>query len=424
MTLLARNSALRFSRRVCAIVSLLSFALLFGSVRAQSPNAVNDLFSRINRERVSRGLVPYAMNAKLSGAAQTHANDIAHTGRFSHTGSDGSTVFDRVARVGYGAYSWGRRLGENWAWFHDPQTAMQMWMGSTPHRNNILHAAYREIGIGIAAPDRGGFVYVVDFGVEPNVLPVFIQDGASETGTRQIVLRLSNEDYAVSGDGDGTIGKATQVEISSSSDFAGAQWQPFAAKFAWTLTSGDGTKTLYVKYRDARGRTVTSSDSINAELQLAQDLSPTPKPSPKPSSTSTRPRPTATRSLPTLTATPSTPEAGTAVKMTVTPSEAAQATETATETIDTMLISESTPTPTFVSVALRANQTPEGMIDSQDEIPSIKDQPQSADASNEVAPASQAAPIALAIFGMALMLGVLAFVKWLEHRVDHEKPKT
>jgi hypothetical protein len=424
MTLFARTGTLKSIRRVCVVVfSILGFVLLFGSARAQSPNAFNDIASRINRERIGRGLIPYSLNAKLNAAAQAHAKDIARTGKYSHIGSDGSTVFDRVARAGYGAYSWGRRLGENWAWYHDPQTALQMWMGSTPHRNNILHAVYREFGIGVAAAPSGGFVYVVDFGVQPNVLPVFIQNGAGETGSRQIVLTLSNENYAASGDGANTIGKATQVQISSSASFAGAQWQPFSSKFAWTLPPGDGTKTLYVKYRDARGRMATSSDSISADLPPAQDSSPTPKPSPKASPTNTKPKPTATRTAAALPSITTLPDLSVTTRVTSVPSVTPETTDAPTETPAPTItpIPEATETPNLASVAMSAAQTPEGMIDLQEEIPPAQNQPASAFDSSEGSTPSQVIPIVLGIFGMSLTLGVLAFVKWLEHRGKNDQ---
>lgn len=414
---------------------ILSFFLVVASARAQSPNAVNDLAARINRERVSRGLTPYALNSQLSAAAQAHANDMVRTGKYSHTGSDGSTVFDRAARAGYGAYSWGRRLGENWAWYHDPATAMQMWMGSTPHRNNILHNVYRELGIGITAAENGGFVYVVNFGAEPNILPVFIQNGANETASRQVTIALSNEDYATSGDGARTIGKATQVQISTSPTFLGAQWQPFTSKFAWTLPSGDGKKTIYVKYRDARGRTVTSSDSINADASAAQEA-PTAKPTVKASVTNTKPKPTATKtvaplptatrtapSLPTATSTPVgviTPSSSVSPSITTAPTIGPEATETATATDTPVLTPESTETPNIISVAIAQNQTPEGMIDSQEEIASAQVVPTGASENSEGLGQGQITPIALSILGMSVMLGVLAFVKWLEHRNNHE----
>jgi hypothetical protein len=262
------------------------------AARAQSPDAVADLAARINRERVARGLVPYALNAQLTAAAQSHASDLARTGKFrtseeGHVGSDGSSIFDRVARTSYGAYSWGRRLGENWAHYNDTARAFTEWMNSEPHRNNILHPLYREIGIGIAPTTEGGFLYIVDFGAQPNVLPFFINDIATETRSADVILTLSDEQVMPNGDGASNIGHPTEVQISNSSDFAGSKWQPYAAKINWTLTSGAGTKTVYVKYRDAKGRTATANDSIVLNLVATPSPSPTRTPSPSASATAT-----------------------------------------------------------------------------------------------------------------------------------------
>ncbi len=428
MTFLVRIGTFKFVRLARVIVfGACGFVLAITIARAQSPNATSDLTARINRERIARGLIPYALSAQLSSAAQAHANDIARTGRYSHIGSDGSSVFDRVARVGYGAYSWGRRLGENWAWYHDAATAMQMWMGSAPHRANILHTVYREFGIGIAPAANGGFIYVIDFGAQPNVLPVFIQNGASDAPSSKVTIALSNEDYAMSGDGAKTIGKATQVQISSSPDFAGTQWQPFVSKFAWTLPSGDGTKAVYVKYRDARGRTVTSSDTIVSGVSPAfvstRIPSPTPKPTSKPSPTITKTKPTTTTATATGIATSApSPTITLPLEATVLPSPTLAPEPTTTDTplpTDTPT-PEVTETPISVSIAMVAEETPVGMLDSQEEIQSTPLPPTSEPAYSQASIRDQVTPIALSIFGMSVMLGILAVVKWLAHRTPHD----
>lgn len=281
------------------------FALVLSTLpsvaRAQSPDAVTDLATRINRERIARGLVPYALNSQLTAAAQAHANDLSRTGKYrtpaeGHIGSDGSTVFDRVARTSFGAYSWGRRLGENWAHYADTARAFTEWMNSEPHRNNILHPLYREIGIGVAPAREGGFLYIVDFGAEPNVLPIFINDINPETRTTDVVLTLNDEQVAPNGDGPNNIGHPTEAQLSNSADFSNSKWQPYAAKINWTLTTGAGTKTVYVKYRDAKGRTATANDSIYLNIPTT--------PSPSPTRTFTRtPSPT-TSATATITASP------------------------------------------------------------------------------------------------------------------------
>ena len=283
---------------LCLVVVLLMPTYL----AAQIPDAAVDLAARVNHERIARGLAPYAMNAQLTAAAQAHADDLARTGKYrtpeeGHVGSDGSSVFDRVARTGYGAYSWGRRLGENWAHYADTARAFSEWMDSAPHRNNILHPLYREIGIGVAKVADGGYIYIIDFGAQPNVLPFFINDISTETRTTDVVLTLGDEQVSPNGDGASNIGHPIEIQISDAADFAVSKWQPYAARVNWTLPSSAGTKTVYVKYRDAKGRTATARDSIILNIPVT--------PSPSPTRTLTRtPRPTMTTSpLPTGTPT-------------------------------------------------------------------------------------------------------------------------
>ncbi|HEX7588989.1 MAG TPA: CAP domain-containing protein, partial [Anaerolineae bacterium] len=240
--------------------------------------------------------------------------------------------FDRVARTTFGTYSWGRRLGENWAWYPNAATAMTEWMDSVPHRSNILHSLYREIGVGIA-PSRGNTIFVVDFGAEPNVLPVFVVAAGSDMLTHAITLTLTSEDVMPAGDGHKTIGRAKEVQISNAADFADAHWQTFAQQIPWTLLPGSGSKTVYVKYRDGAGRTATASASIDYTVPMTA--------TPRPTSTLTRtPRPTATTTA-TTTVTPSaTPTDLPTETPTDTPTPQPTQTETATPTPDP-------PTPTI-----------------------------------------------------------------------------
>ncbi len=54
-----------------------------------------------------------------------------------------------------------------------------------------------------------------------------------------------------------------QVMISNDASFTGASWVPFSDTKSWWLASGDGTKTVYVKFKDKAGNvTGTYSDTI------------------------------------------------------------------------------------------------------------------------------------------------------------------
>lgn len=118
----------------------------------------------VNTERVAQGLAAYSVDSRLMAAARVHATDMACNHFTSHTGSDGSSVRDRVEAQGY-AWSW---IGENYYVTgnteNGAQVAFDWWMNSTPHRNNLLSPNYTQFGVGYvydAASDYGGYFVVV-----------------------------------------------------------------------------------------------------------------------------------------------------------------------------------------------------------------------------------------------------------------------
>jgi len=118
----------------------------------------------INGARQDHGLDGLSGQSQLLAAARVQATDMACNHFTGHTGSDGSTVRDRVEAQGYN-WSW---IGENYYVTRDtttgPQTAFNWWMNSTLHRENILGASYTQFGVGyVYGPDSdfGGYFVVV-----------------------------------------------------------------------------------------------------------------------------------------------------------------------------------------------------------------------------------------------------------------------
>jgi len=67
---------------------------------------------------------------------------------FSHTGSDGSSPFDRILKEGY-TYSYaGENIYAGSGSFDSPQAVIEAWMASPGHKDNLLGANYTQIGIG------------------------------------------------------------------------------------------------------------------------------------------------------------------------------------------------------------------------------------------------------------------------------------
>jgi len=92
---------------------------------------------------------------------------------FEHTTPSGVTMVDRILRAHYVRADRGWSLGENLAWgtgsYATPRGAVDAWMNSEGHRDNILRRAYREVGIGVVigvpSTDGIGATYTLDFGV-------------------------------------------------------------------------------------------------------------------------------------------------------------------------------------------------------------------------------------------------------------------
>jgi uncharacterized protein YkwD len=120
-----------------------------------------EIASLINSARAQHGLPVLAVNAQLTAAAQGHSLDMACHGLISHSGSDGSSVHQRVAAAGYSA----SRSSEIIYGSGYPQTAFEWWMSDPTHRNEILNPYVTDMGVGYAyvtGSAHGGY-YTVDF---------------------------------------------------------------------------------------------------------------------------------------------------------------------------------------------------------------------------------------------------------------------
>jgi uncharacterized protein YkwD len=274
-------------KRVAWILMVLcGLGLVVGRAGAQEENPALEFYARVNQARLDNGLPPYGWSDLLAAAAQRHASDLAAHRLASHTGSDGSTPRQRIAEAGYAAWGNGAVVGENfWTGYGSVQDALDWFLGDPPHRENILSSRYREIGIGVATDSEGQVYYVLDFGARPNVLPVFINDGAPTAESPQVAIRLTNEDAYPQGEGSAYMGRAVEVRLSNTPDFSGASWQSWEPLLPWTLSAEPGEHWVYVQFRDGAGRTAGSADSIILVLPGTTPAPPAPTDTPTPEPT-------------------------------------------------------------------------------------------------------------------------------------------
>ena len=121
------------------------------------------MLSAVNAARHSRNLAPLTLSAALTKAAQDLACDNADRRKVGHTGANGATLGSRLASVAY-AYS---NAAENAAvGFPNARSVTAGWMTSPQHRQNILTAPLRDLGVGVAKGSDGMLYWIIDMGVQ------------------------------------------------------------------------------------------------------------------------------------------------------------------------------------------------------------------------------------------------------------------
>ncbi|GMF19611.1 unnamed protein product [Phytophthora fragariaefolia] len=128
----------------------------------QPSDYVGLMLERVNLERAAQGLPALCTNSKLQAAAQRHSDDQAANDFMDHTGSDDSSMSQRVTDAGY---DW-RGVAENVAAGQvDVAEVMDAWMNSEGHRRNIL-GDYTMLGAAYAYTPDGMYrhFWTQDFG--------------------------------------------------------------------------------------------------------------------------------------------------------------------------------------------------------------------------------------------------------------------
>jgi uncharacterized protein YkwD len=149
----------------CTLVAFATFGA--GSAQAARPmhlsRAQSTLLTAINSARAAAGVAPLRATAALTSAAAWQSQALARAGILDHTSPDGSTLIDRLRRARWH----GMAAGEDLAVAAGPAEAVAMWMQSPGHRENLLRASFRTVGLGLARGvwnGRSALWVTADFG--------------------------------------------------------------------------------------------------------------------------------------------------------------------------------------------------------------------------------------------------------------------
>jgi hypothetical protein len=115
--------------------------------------APTEVIRLTNVKRSEAGLSPVTFNQKLADAAKEKGEHMLANDYWAHNAPDGTEPWYFFIKHGY-KY---RYAGENLARdFSNPQAAVDAWMASPSHRENMLSPKYTEIGIAVVEGDLAG----------------------------------------------------------------------------------------------------------------------------------------------------------------------------------------------------------------------------------------------------------------------------
>ena len=116
-------------------------------------NTAKSALNLVNQQRANNGLAALQWDDSLAACAMIRATELPAA--FSHTRPDGTDWFTVCPNIMY---------GENLAQgYTSADAAVNAWMNSTMHRENILKAGFVSCGIGIY--EKGGkWYWVQEFG--------------------------------------------------------------------------------------------------------------------------------------------------------------------------------------------------------------------------------------------------------------------
>ena len=117
------------------------------------------ILERINAIRNENGLPALTLDSLITATAQTKARDMVENNYFSHNSPTYGSPFLMMKNAGI-TY---KAAGENIAGNNNLDDAINSFINSPEHSQNILSNAYNYIGIGLEKSDTYGYVIVLMF---------------------------------------------------------------------------------------------------------------------------------------------------------------------------------------------------------------------------------------------------------------------
>ena len=118
-----------------------------------------EILELINNERANNGLNPLQIDDDLQNIVRIKAQDMVDNDYFAHESPTYGSPFEMMKsnQITY------RTAGENIAGNSDNKKAVEAWMNSESHKNNILNNSYNYTGIAVVSSSKYGKIFVQMF---------------------------------------------------------------------------------------------------------------------------------------------------------------------------------------------------------------------------------------------------------------------
>jgi len=126
------------------------------------------ILDEVNEQRLVNLLPILTLNSQLNKAASLKAADMMENGYFDHNSPDGLTPWHWFDEAGYDFIYAGENLAVD---FDSPEDAVQAWMDSLSHRQNILDNHFNETGLAVIEGNYNGnsSIFVVQMFGQPRI---------------------------------------------------------------------------------------------------------------------------------------------------------------------------------------------------------------------------------------------------------------
>lgn len=106
-----------------------------------------------NQKRIEAGLTPLTYNEALTRAAKAKGEHMLEKDYWAHIAPDGTEPWAFFINAGYKYKYAGENLARD---FSNPESAIEAWLASPSHRDNMLSPKYKDIGVAVVEGDLAG----------------------------------------------------------------------------------------------------------------------------------------------------------------------------------------------------------------------------------------------------------------------------